>query len=86
MSLNIGKGVEAARSLVHSAAWRDICEALREQARSRMNQALDAPPGNRDDAIGYARALRDVYVAFEAATLGVPHAQVKKPGALAEKR
>lgn len=79
MSLNIGDGVGAARSLGNNPDWRVLREAVLEQARGAMNRALDTQ-GNRDDAIGYARALRDLYIAFESATTGVSYAQVKKPG------
>jgi hypothetical protein len=62
--------------------WVAVRTALLEQTRVKMNHALEAPPGARDDAIGYARALRDLVVAFESATTGMPVQRVEKPGPL----
>lgn len=83
MSLNLGNaGIEAARSLGNNPDWRVVREALLEQVRVTMNKALEAPGEARDDACGYARALRDVYSAFESATTGQSYAQTQKPGPL----
>lgn len=86
MSLNIGNdGISAARDLRDSAPWKVLREALLEQSRRMMNAALDAQPGQRDDAVGYARALRDVYLSLEAATTGQAYQRVEKPGAVVGK-
>jgi hypothetical protein len=44
-----------------------------------MNQALDLESSKRDDAIGYARALRDVWQAIEAAATKQRINAVPKP-------
>jgi sirohydrochlorin ferrochelatase len=80
VSLNIGNsGGAAARSLRQNGDWKAFREALYELARQKMNQALE-PSATRDDAVGYARALRDLSIAIEAATLEIPQTQIKKPG------
>ena len=81
MSLNFGSSaVEAMRGLRANADWKQIREAVLDQARKNANIALESMHGNPADACGYARALRDMYIAFESATMGVPVAQVTKPG------
>lgn len=81
MSLNIGTpAVKAAETLRGNPDWAAIRASLGELTRSRMNAALEAPPEQRVDATGYARALRDLYVAFESATTGVQIQRVAKPG------
>ena len=83
MSLNFGgPAVEAMYRLRMSSDWKQVREAVFEQARLKMNVALESQHGNSADACGYARALRDIYVAFESATVGVTAASVPKPGAL----
>jgi hypothetical protein len=78
MSLNLGTpAIEAMRRLGMNSDWKHIREAVLEQARTKMNIALESQHGNPADACGYARALRDISVAFESATMGV---RVKKPG------
>lgn len=85
MSLNIqNKGVEAARALQGSPDWAQLREAVRDLAREKTNASLDAPPELQASACGYARALRDLYIAFESATLTVPQNRVAKPGSLKE--
>lgn len=90
MSLNIGtEGCLAAKALQPSPDWKVLRDALEELARSKMNQALDAPPEVQATACGYARALRDLWVAFEAATVGGPgragdQNQVRKPGPISK--
>lgn len=81
MSVNLGNlGCEAARSLRGNPDWVAVCEALKAQVTARMTMALDASPEKLADAVGYARALKDIYVAFEAATKNINQNQVQKPG------
>lgn len=81
MSLNLGTpACDAAKTLQGNEQWRTIREAVFELARQRMNIALDSAPEHRADAVGYARAVRDLYLAFEAATTGAPMNRVVKPG------
>jgi hypothetical protein len=80
MSLNIGnEGVKAAKSLVVSSDWATLRGVLLEQARAAMNRAIEAVSG-REDACGYARALRDIWMALESASTGVQLPQMPKPG------
>lgn len=51
-----------------------------------MNDALESAPDRRDDAVGYARALRDLWIAFDSATSGERVQQVVKPGAVAARK
>lgn len=81
MSLNLGtEGCQAARELRTVASWADLRTALHKLVVARMNTALDAPPELRVDQSAYARALRDVWMAFEAATNGEPIQRTAKPG------
>lgn len=82
--MNLGnEAIEAARDLHQSGATRafeQLRDGILNQSRYFMNQALDAGPDDRHMAVGYAKALRDLYVALEAAAHGVPHRQVEKVG------
>lgn len=81
MALNIGTpAVEAARELRGSPQFDTIMESLRKLTVDNMNRALESAPEHRADQVGYARGLRDVLVALESATTGIPVNQVKKPG------
>lgn len=81
MSINLGnEGCAAAHSLASSKDFAVIRAALREQAQMMANRALDAQPDLQAAACGYARAVRDIYVAIESAVTGTPQNQVKKPG------
>ena len=84
MSVNIGSpAIAAVQELRGSPRWQDFISGLREVAQQRADAALAAPTGGaRDDACGYARALRDIYVALQAAAQNVNPNQVKKPGAI----
>lgn len=83
MSLNLGNdGVNACQNMANSGDFIAFRDALLEQSRVLMNQALDVEPARRDDAIGYARALRDVWVAIEAAVTGQRMSAVRKPGVI----
>ena len=82
MSLNLGEAVEAARRLHQMDEAKTLFETvrhgIREQVRDKMNHALECDHHARADAIGYARALRDVYLALEGAATGVRPVQVEK--------
>lgn len=85
MSLNLGTdGCNAARDLRGNANWETLRAAVRNLVTQCMNQALDATPERKGDATGYARALRDMCLAFDSATTGVNQNQVKKPGPVKE--
>lgn len=79
MSLNLGNdGINAIRELRANENWHVVRAVMLEQVRRFMNAALE-PGSARDDAVGYARALRDVHLAFESATTGEPFQRVEKP-------
>lgn len=83
MSLNLGNdGINACMNLANNGDFIAFRDALLEQSRTLVNQALDVEPTRRDDAIGYARALRDVWLAIEAAATGQRMSAVKKPGVI----
>lgn len=80
MSLNLGnEGLNACANLGNQGDFVALRLALLEQVRTQMNQALDIEPTKRDDAIGYARALRDVWLALEAAATRQKINAVPKP-------
>lgn len=80
MSLNLGtEGVNACANLGQQGDFVAFRLALLEQVRTQMNQALDIEPARRDDAIGYARALRDLWLALEAAATRQKINAVPKP-------
>jgi hypothetical protein len=81
MSLNLGNdGVAAIRDLANDPRFHLVRAALWDRASAMVNVAIEAQPGTRDDVCGYARALRDVCVAFEAAATGKSAREVQKPG------
>jgi sirohydrochlorin ferrochelatase len=87
VSLNLGNDVmEAARSLREMEPWATVREGLLEAARRAMNTALETAGERTGDAIGYARALRDVYLALEGATTGQSLNRIEKPGPVERSR
>lgn len=86
MTLNIGTpAVEAVKELRNSAAFQTVLEGLEEQTRVAMNRALESTPEFRMDLVGYARGVRDVWIALKSAATGIAPNQVKKPGPAVEK-
>ena len=82
MSLNFGNAAcDAAARLRQHQDWQHIRDSIEDQARKYANAALDVDHALQAAACVYARALRDVFVALEAATHQVKHQQVKVPGA-----
>ena len=81
MSLNLGNEViEAARALRELEPWAAIREGILEAARRSTNLALETAGERVGDAVGYARALRDLYLALESATTGQSLNRLEKPG------
>jgi hypothetical protein len=84
MSINLGnEAIDAARELHQSGAARafeHVRDGVLNASRHFMNAALDAGPEDRHMAVGYAKAVRDLYTALEAAAHGVQHRQVEKIG------
>ena len=81
MSINLGnEAIDAVRKLRNSPEWGLVMAALTEQSRKSMNTALEAPPELKGDACGYARAIRDVFIALYSASTGTPMNRVEKPG------
>jgi len=79
--VNLGNdGINAIKVLRTHPAWPDFIKALRERATTAMNAAIEADTDHTHLACGYARAVRDMYVACESAATNVPQQQVKKPG------
>jgi hypothetical protein len=71
-------GIAAIRDLRMNPAWPVLMKVMATQSREHANRALDAPPELQASACGYARAVRDMYVALESATTDVPQQIVKK--------
>ena len=66
MSLNLGpEAFEAIQRLKGSSEWRAVVDALQEQMNNFMLRAVAAPPDDRVDATGYARALCDLVAHIE---------------------
>lgn len=86
MSLNLqNDGIAAVQALRGNPAFAEFRQVIERVFIKQMNAALEASPELRNDAIGYARALRDLYIATESAATDVHQTQIKKPGALTEK-
>jgi hypothetical protein len=87
MALNLGTpAMEAAHDLAKGkgedvrALFEKVREGVYAAVRKQMNDALDVGPDDRHMAVGYARALRDVYLALEsAATNGVGPVRAENP-------
>jgi hypothetical protein len=57
-----------------------VRDGVLNASRQFMNAALDAGPEDRHMAVGYAKAVRDIYTALEAAAHGVQPRQIEKHG------
>lgn len=80
MSLNLGNSTMAACAALRTdASFAALRTGLADIAHQKIHAALDVPPDARVEATSYARALRDVWLAIEAATLTVPQRQVALP-------
>lgn len=80
--MNIGNdGIAAIKDLRGLPAWNAMMNSLERVATEYMNRAVES---GAPDACGYARATRDLYMAFTSATKGVSVNQVKKPGSPAQ--
>ena len=81
MSINLGtSGCDACAHLRNNEHWQTVCESVREQTRTWMNNVLDPDIGKAEFARGYAKAIRDLYLAFDAATQGIRQNQTTKIG------
>lgn len=74
------KATEALKRLRTSDDFRDLFDNLGEIVRDKMNSALGAPVEHRVDQTAYARGLRDLWIAIEAATTNQQQRLVLKPG------
>jgi hypothetical protein len=54
--------------------------AIKDLANKAANTALDAAPDQVLQKAGYARALRDIFIALEAERTGVIQQKIKAPG------
>lgn len=80
MALNFGnEAFEAIQSLKNQRDWRVFVDALQAQLSVVMNNALEGPPEGRQDATGYARALRDVVAMIQFLEKPTRGGQVPKP-------
>lgn len=73
MALNLGpQAFEAVQSLRNNNDWRAFTDALQGQMSAMMHTAIECPVENRQDATGYARALRDVVATIAQMELAKP--------------
>lgn len=82
MSINLGnEGQAAARTLQVNAGahFTALRAALGEAMRRSMHHALESDHTARADAVGYARALRDVCMALDADAEGRKITPLDKP-------
>jgi hypothetical protein len=82
LSLNLGTdALDALASLRGNAEFREFHNKLGEIVNQFSNAALEPGDGAaRDDKCGYARALRDIWIAIESAVTNEKYNAVKKPG------
>lgn len=84
MSLNLGnEAIGACLNLANNGDFAMFRASLMEKVREQMNAALDCEAGKRDDAIGYARALRDLWLAIDAAATNKRIQNLPKPSPVA---
>ena len=80
MSINLGnETMAAARALRFNEPFAALRLGLGQFAHKKMSTALDSAVDLRIEATAYARALRDVWVALESATLEIPQNGVERP-------
>ena len=80
MSLNFGNEfANLAFSLRDNEQFARLRIELGKAANKLMNKAIDAPPEARIEQTAYARAVRDLFVIFEASARKVPAQQVTLP-------
>ena len=80
MSINIGnEGINACNALRSNESWDALRDQLGKIAMERMHSCLACPISDRIDLTAYARALYDVWVAFESATLEISQRAIEKP-------
>lgn len=81
MTLNLhNAGIQACRALSTNEHFIVFTQAIYDLAQAKANLALDASAENQPSSIGYARCMRDLFVAMVAASSSVPHNAVKAPG------
>lgn len=79
--MNLGSvATDAALRLKNNPDWIAFKAGLEATAGALMNASLASPPEARLDATAYARAVRDVWIAVEAATTATGQRGVAKPG------
>jgi hypothetical protein len=80
--LNFGNdAIEAIGSLREHSGFREFHNKLGELVNQMSNAALEPSDNStRDDRCGYARALRDVWIAVESAMTHEKYNAIKKPG------
>lgn len=80
MSLNLGNEVmSAAQALRGDTNFAALRAAMVSVVHDKINGALESAPEHRVEATAYARALRDMWLALEAATQSVRVSTVKLP-------
>lgn len=80
MSLNLGnEAVSALAELRGNPHFDTFRSALGQRVYDLINESVDAPIEQRVEKTSYARAVRDVWIAFESALTGTRQNTIKPP-------
>jgi hypothetical protein len=78
-SINLGnEGIQACRALRGLDQWDRFRAALGDAADKAVDQAIGSDPARRIEDTAYARGLRDLWIAIEAATTETHQKNVAK--------
>jgi hypothetical protein len=79
MSINLGtEAIQALERLRSNKDFQELRLALLDQTHARMHTAIECDQNQRIEQTAYARAMRDIAVAFEGASTGTKPTQVDK--------
>jgi hypothetical protein len=71
MALNLGSAAfDAIQNLKNSRDWQTFRAGLHEAMERQIHQALEVTPEHRQDATGYARAVRDIVITLDLNEVG----------------
>ena len=80
-SINLGTpAMKAIQNLRDNEDFNLIVDTVGDAFTKKAVEALESEPVYRSDAVGYARGIRDVFLAMHAARTGVHQSTVKTPG------
>lgn len=80
--LNLGtEAIACLREMQQSLFFQRFREHFATFAARKLYEAVSSPVDQRVEATAYARALRDIWIAFESAALDKPQRMVELPPA-----